>query len=158
MEYGRVWWSMVECQPGLTGTGAVLLHTFSWNTKQERRATACSTERSLNAPLKISSVSSSSSPLYKWERKLNIISSELASSYGFSVCFIPQLIFHFLELVVEGVLSGSWGHLWNLHCMSLQSYRARVLFGGSIISSELASSYGFSVCSSNSSTPPTSWN
>lgn len=37
--------------------------TFSWKTKQDSRAVACSTVRSLNRPLKIISVSSSSSPL-----------------------------------------------------------------------------------------------
>lgn len=37
--------------------------TFSWKTKHDSRAVACSTVRSLNRPLKIISVSSSSSPL-----------------------------------------------------------------------------------------------
>ena len=37
--------------------------TFSWKTKQESNAVAWSTESLLNAPLKISSVSKSSSPL-----------------------------------------------------------------------------------------------
>ena len=43
--------------------------TFSWKTKQERRATHCSTVRSLNAPLNMSSVSSNSSPLIEIERE-----------------------------------------------------------------------------------------
>lgn len=44
--------------------------TFSWKTKQDSRAVACSTVRSLKRPLKIISVSRSSSPLETFTQTL----------------------------------------------------------------------------------------
>lgn len=48
---------------GLRGGFCFFALTFSWKTKQDSRAVACSTVRSLKRPLKIISVSRSSSPL-----------------------------------------------------------------------------------------------
>lgn len=57
---------------GLRERGGVRAHalTFSWKTKQDSRAVACSTVRSLKRPLKIISVSRSSSPLETQTRRV----------------------------------------------------------------------------------------
>lgn len=59
-------------------------HTFSWKTKQDSRAVACSTVRSLKRPLNIISVSRSSSPLERLHGRndcQSFIQSSLFSMY-----------------------------------------------------------------------------